>query len=108
LNIILPPFFTETVTFLQTGEPAGSTVVFTPATASDSKEIIVMTIEEYSDSDSQDYSITMEGVSQHKINTSYCINVKGNYFSKPLLSGPVDGSDKQSTYPAYTWSADAK
>jgi hypothetical protein len=24
------------------------------------------------------------------------------------LSGPVDGSDKQSTYPAYTWSADAK
>jgi hypothetical protein len=71
------------------------------------KEIIVMTIEEYSDSDSQDYSITMEGVSTQK-NTSYCINVKGNQFSKPLLSGPVDGSDKQSTYPAYTWSADAK
>jgi hypothetical protein len=48
--------FTETVTFA-TGEPAGSTVVL-PATASDSKEIV--TIEEYSDSDSQDYSITME------------------------------------------------
>jgi hypothetical protein len=38
----------------------------TPATASDSKEIIVMTIEEYSDSDSQDYSITMEGASNTK------------------------------------------
>jgi hypothetical protein len=31
----------------------------------------------------------------------------GTNFSKPLLSGPVDGSDKQSTYPVYTWSADA-
>jgi hypothetical protein len=65
-----------------------------------------MTIE-YSDSD-QDYSITMEGASTQNKTQAIVLTLKGTNFSKPLLSGPVDGSDKQSTYPAYTWSAESK
>jgi subtilisin-like proprotein convertase family protein len=102
--------FKETVTFTSTGQPAGSTVVFTPATASDSKEMITMTIEGFSDSDSQDYSITMKGtsltVTEGKTQV-VVLTIKGTDYIEPVLSSPADGSVKQSTYPAYTWSADS-
>jgi subtilisin-like proprotein convertase family protein len=101
-------FFTGTVTFTATGEPSSSLVSFTPATASNSKEIIVMTIEGFSDSDSQDYSITVDGTSLTESKTQVVVlTLKGTNFSEPVLNSPVDGSDKQSTYPSYTWSEDS-
>jgi subtilisin-like proprotein convertase family protein len=97
--------FTETATFDAIGEPEGSSVVFTPATASDSKETITMTIEGFSDADTQDYTITVDGTSLTQNKTQIVVlTLKGTDFSQPVLNSPVDESDKQSTYPLYTWS----
>jgi hypothetical protein len=34
------------------------------------------------------------------------LTLKGTSFSEAVLSVPADGSDKQSTYPLFTWSKD--
>jgi subtilisin-like proprotein convertase family protein len=100
--------FKETVTFTATGQPSGSTVVFTPATASDSKDMITMTIEGFIDSSPKDYSFTMEGTSLTENKTQVVVlTLKGTNFSEPVLSSPADGSVKQSTFPVYTWSEDS-
>jgi subtilisin-like proprotein convertase family protein len=97
--------FTETVTFTATGEPEGSTVVFTPSEVSDSKEMITMTIEGFSDADTKDYSITVNGTSLTQNKTQIVVlTLKGTDFSLPVLKSPINESDKQSTYPLYTWS----
>jgi subtilisin-like proprotein convertase family protein len=100
--------FKETVTFTATGMPSGATVSFVPATASDSKGTIVMTIEDFSDSGSQDYSITVDGAAPSVNKTQVVVlTVKGAAFTVPVLSSPADTSVKQSTYPIYVWSNDA-
>jgi subtilisin-like proprotein convertase family protein len=97
--------FTETVTFTAIGQPSAATVIFTPATASDSKEMITIAIEEYSDSDPQDYSITINGKSLTQEKEEVVVlTLKGTNFFEPVLTSPADGSVKQSTYPLYTWS----
>jgi subtilisin-like proprotein convertase family protein len=97
--------FTETVTFTATGQPSAATVVFKPETASDSKEMIIMTIEGFSDSDPQDYSITINAKSlTEEKDEVVVLTLKGTNFLEPVLTSPADGSVKQSTYPVYTWS----
>jgi hypothetical protein len=69
------------------------------------KKMITMTIEGFL-IQIQDYSVTMEGVSSTESKAQVVVlTLKGTIF-EAVLSVPADGSDKQSTYPLFTWSKD--
>jgi subtilisin-like proprotein convertase family protein len=100
--------FTETVTFTAADAPSESTVSFSPATASGSKETITMTITGFSDSSPKEYSIAINGTSLTQNKTQVVVlTLKGTNFSEPVLSSPANTSVKQSTYPNYIWSEDS-
>ena len=101
------PGYTGVVTFTATGLPTGSSVNFTPATGSLSKETVTMTIDGFSNSNPQDYSITYKGASATENKSQLvALTLKGAVFSTPVLNNPANLSTKQSTYPAYVWSND--
>ncbi|PCH98282.1 MAG: hypothetical protein COB85_01855 [Bacteroidetes bacterium] len=98
--------FNETTTFSATGQPVGTTVAFTPATAVSDGTAVQMTITGITGAMTGTYSITVTGTSTSATKTvMITLNVLDGAPSAVTLTYPADGASGVSVLTAFDWTA---
>ncbi len=100
--------FAETTTFSATGNPAGTTVAFTPATATADGTVVTMTVSGITDAMVGSHTITIQGQSTTVTKTTdVVLNVYSSTFTTPMmLTTPTDTAvDVVDPY-SLQWNAD--
>ena len=102
--------FNQVTTFSATGNPAGTTVSFSPATAQNTGTPVVVTVSGITSAMMGSYNITITGTAPSPLivkNTDIVLNVFSSTISASTLSLPVDGASGVSGPYNFSWVADA-
>lgn len=98
--------YADTTTFSATGNPAGTTATFSPATAVADGTVVTMTVSGITDAMVGSHSITITGNGTATYTTDVTLNVYSNTIAAATLTAPVDGAtDVMSDY-VLQWDAD--
>lgn len=98
--------FTDTTTFSATGNPAGTTVTFNPATAVTDNTPVTMTVSGLTTANIGNYSITITGTSATVTkSTNVSLNVLDPVPAVATLLTPTNGATGIATVAALTWAA---
>ncbi|MCF6279507.1 MAG: thrombospondin type 3 repeat-containing protein [Flavobacteriaceae bacterium] len=85
--------FAETTTFSATGNPAGTTVTFSPMMATADATAVTMTVSGITDAMVGVHTIDVQGMSTSATkNTNVTLNVSSSVFAAPVLTLPADGA----------------
>ncbi|PHR72480.1 MAG: hypothetical protein COA67_04345 [Lutibacter sp.] len=100
--------FSETTTFSTTGNPAGTTVTFSPTTATADATAVTMTVSGITDAMVGAHTIDVQGMSTTVTkNTNVTLNVFSGTFSALTLTSPTNGAiDVMEPY-VLQWNADS-
>lgn len=99
--------FTGATTFALTGQPAGSTVTFSPATMTQSGEV-TLTVTTASGAPIQLYGMTVTATSGSTVRTvPLYLDLENGSFEGTTLLSPANNALGQSVAQELTWSADA-
>jgi hypothetical protein len=97
--------FSETVSLSSTGEPAGSTVTFTP-TSLNADGTVTMVVSNLDGVTAQSYTINVTASSTSVTrNLDAVLNVYSSTFASVNLTAPTDGATGVSLTPVLTWDA---
>lgn len=107
LNFNFVNGFSETTVLSTVGEPAGSTVVFSPETIN-SDGVATLTISDLNNKIAQDYTITVTGSSDTKIqNIDLKLTLNTEIFNNLNLSSPEDGATGVPITDSLQWALDS-
>jgi hypothetical protein len=99
--------FSETTVLSAVGEPAGSTIVFSPETIN-SDGVATLTISDLNNKVAQDYTITVTGSSDTKIqNIDLKLTLNTEIFNNLNLSSPEDGATGVPITDSLQWALDS-
>ncbi|MFN0278164.1 MAG: M36 family metallopeptidase, partial [Pyrinomonadaceae bacterium] len=97
--------FTDPVTLSATGQPAGTTVTFSPNPVTPGSSS-TMTVSNTVGVASGSYTITVTGTSGPLVrNQNLTLNVSNGLAAAPALSGPANGATAVALRPTFTWAA---
>ena len=100
--------FSETTTFSATGNPAGTTVTFSPTTATADATAVTMTVSGITDANVGANTITVTGISATVTkNTNVIANVFSSTFSAVTLTAPTDAAIDVMPPAMLSWNADS-
>ena len=100
--------FSETTTFSATGNPAGTTVTFSPTTATADATAVTMTISGITDANVGANTITVTGTSASVTkNTDVIANIFSTTFSALTLAAPSDGAIDVMPPAMLSWNSDS-
>ena len=102
--------FSQTTTFSATGNPGGTTVSFSPATAVTNGTNVTMTVNGITAAMAGNYSITVTGTAPAPLvvkNTNVSLNVYTSTFNAMALTSPANGATGVSGPYNFSWVADA-
>jgi subtilisin-like proprotein convertase family protein len=102
--------FNQTTTFSATGNPAGTTVSFSPATAQANGTPVTVTVNGLTAAMVGNYSITVTGTAPAPLvvkNTPITLNVYSSAFNAITLSSPANGATGAVAPFNFSWVADA-
>lgn len=98
--------FNSTTTFTASGNPAGTSISFTPSTAQANGTTVAMVISGITPAMVGSYPITITGTAMPTIvTTSVTLNVFSNTFAQPTLLTPINGATNFSGPHTFTWQA---
>lgn len=107
LNFDFVNGFSETVTLSGSGEPSGTTVIFSPTTINKDGNVI-MTISNLDGKTAQDYEISIQGVSATVTQTiKLDFKLNSSDFNTLTLTSPSDGATNVSLVEELKWNADS-
>ncbi len=99
--------FSETTTFSATGNPAGTTVTFSPTTATADATAVTMTVSGITDANVGANTITVTGTSTSVTkNADVIANVYSSTFSALTLAAPSDGTIDVMPPAMLSWNVD--
>jgi len=99
--------FNDVTTFSASGNPAGTTVSFTPTTAQANGTNVAMVISGITSAMVGNYTITITGTAASTTkSTNVILNVFSNTFNAITLLSPVNGATNISGPHTFTWQAD--
>ena len=98
--------FSGTTTFSAVGNPAGSTVIFTPATTS-ATGTVVMTVSNTNSSPAGLYNIIVSATSGVTKTVPFYFQLYSSVFPAMALTSPVDNATNQSIVLSLTWVANS-
>jgi subtilisin-like proprotein convertase family protein len=99
--------FNDVTTFSASGNPAGTTVSFTPTTAQANGTNVAMVISGITPAMVGNYTITITGTAASTTkSTNVILNVFSNTFNAITLLSPVNGATNISGPHTFTWQAD--
>ena len=100
--------FAETTTFTATGNPAGTTVTFSPTAATADATAVTMTVSGITDANVGANTITVTGTSASVTkNTAVIANVFSSTFSALTLASPADAAIDVMPPAMLSWNADS-
>jgi len=100
--------FSETTTFSATGNPAGTTVTFSPTTATADATAVTMTVSGITDANVGANTITVTGTSASVTkNADVIANIFSSTFSALTLAAPSDGAVDVMPPAMLSWNADS-
>lgn len=107
LNFDFVNGFSETVTLSGSGEPSGTTVIFSPTTINKDGNVI-MTISNLDGKTAQDYEISVQGISTTVTQTiKLDFKLNSSDFNTLTLTSPSDGATNVSLVEELKWNADS-
>ena len=106
LNLDFINGFTETVSFVATGQPDGSSVTFSPSTISEDGNV-VMSVSNLDGTTAQDYTINIEGNSTSvNQNITVKLSITASDLETVTLVSPTAGATGISLSETLTWEAE--